>query len=109
MSSEPLLNGDKLSGVPSGFLKTFSIFHCVWFAALLSAWVGLMLSSPFDADYAAGEMLDNLLAWEETGVLYSSLDTSSGPFHVSHYSPLFLRLCDLRPLLGSTLWRLDAC
>jgi hypothetical protein len=59
-----------------------------------------MLSSPFDPDYAAGEKLDNLLAWEETGVLYSSLDTSSGPFRVSHYSPLFFTVVRFASSVG---------
>jgi len=109
MTSEPPLNGRRPSEVPSGFLRTFSILHCVWFAALLSAWVGLMLSSPFDPDYATGEMLDNLLAWEETGVLYPSLDTSFGPFRVQNYPPLFfaiarfLSFCGLHPLASGRL------
>jgi len=84
----------------SGFFRSFSIFHCLWFVASFSAWTALILSSPFDPDYAAGEMLDNLLAWSETGVLYNSLDSMSGPFRVQNYPPLFFVIVRLLNIFG---------
>jgi len=55
--------------------------------AATAAWSFLLMGLPLDPDYTAGELLDHLASWRETGVLYPEL--GSGPPHrVLNYPPL---------------------
>ncbi len=58
-----------------------------WFAILLVGWTGLLFTFPLDPDYTAGELLDHLISWLETGVLYPTLG-EGGPQRVLNYPPL---------------------
>ncbi len=61
-----------------------------WLVALAVLWTGGMFRLPLDADYTSGELLDHLMSWRSTGVLYS--DPSVAPYRVLNYPPLFLAL-----------------
>ena len=62
-----------------------------WFAVLLLGWTALLLTFPLDPDYTAGELLDHLTLWRETGVLYPTFG-DGGPQRVLNYPPLVLIL-----------------
>lgn len=66
-----------------------AIVQGLWAVVALSVWTLLMLQSPLDPDYTAGELLDHLMAWRETGVLYPPLGEQL-PFRVLNYPPLAL-------------------
>ena len=57
-----------------------------WFAVLLVGWTALLLTFPLDPDYTAGELLDHLTLWRETGVLYPTFG-DGGPQRVLNYPP----------------------
>jgi len=58
-----------------------------WFGVLLLLWTALLLAFPMDPDYTAGELLDHLTLWLESGVLYPSLGEGL-PQRVLNYPPL---------------------
>lgn len=62
-----------------------------WAVAVAVLWTGVVLTLPVDPDYTAGEMLDHLLGWMETGLLYPAL--GEGPtLRIMNYPPLVLLL-----------------
>ena len=71
-----------------------------WFALLVLVWSGLLLSQSLDPNYTAGEILDHLLAWRESGVLYPQLG-SEPPLRVLNYPPLVFLLARVLTGLGA--------
>ena len=71
-----------------------------WFALLVLVWSGLLLSWSLDPDYTAGELLDHLQAWRESGVLYPPLG-SELPVRVLNYPPLVLLLARILTEFGA--------
>ena len=71
-----------------------------WFAVLLLVWTTLLLAFPLDPDYTAGELLDHLTLWLESGVLYPALGEGSPP-RVLNYPPLVLILGRALTALGA--------
>ncbi|GMV05723.1 MAG: hypothetical protein AMXMBFR53_20000 [Gemmatimonadota bacterium] len=65
-------------------------------------WSGLLLTFPVDPDYTAGELLDHVAGWRETGVLYPRL--GEGPtLRVLNYPPLVLAAVRAVAALGVPL------
>lgn len=60
-----------------------------WLAGAAAAWSALLFALPLDPDYTAGELVDHLAAWRQTGVLYPELG-SGPPYRVFNYPPLAL-------------------
>lgn len=58
-----------------------------WLVVALGTWSILLLTLPLDPDYTAGELLDHLHSWRETGVLYPALGALP-PLRVLNYPPL---------------------
>ena len=54
---------------------------------------------PIDPDYTAGELLDHLVSWRSSGVLYG--DPTVAPYHVLNYPPTFLALARGVTALGA--------
>ena len=71
-----------------------------WFALLALVWSGLLLSLSVDPDYTAGEVLDHLQAWRESGILYPPLG-SEPPLRVLNYPPLVFVLVRAMTDLGA--------
>ena len=71
-----------------------------WFALLVLVWSGLLLLLSLDPDYTAGELLDHLQAWRESGVLYPPLG-SEPPLRVLNYPPLVFLLARVLTGLGT--------
>ena len=61
----------------------------VWFVVVMTLWTTLVFSLPIDPDYTAGEMLDHLIGWQETGRLYPALGQDP-TLRVLNYPPLVL-------------------
>ena len=61
----------------------------LWFAVVVFVWSGFLLTLSLDPDYTAGELLDHLQTWRETGVLYPVLGALP-PLRVLNYPPLVL-------------------
>jgi hypothetical protein len=59
----------------------------VWGVLLVGAWLALVWPARTDPDYTAGEILDNTMAWSESGRLYSPIDHT--PYRVFNYPPAF--------------------
>lgn len=68
----------------------------VWTVGVAALWVIWLLFLSLDPDYTSGELLDHLLSWQETGVLYP--DLTALPHRVLNYPPLFLLM--VRTLVG---------
>lgn len=62
----------------------------VWTGVVFLAWTVGLLLLPLDPDYTAGELLDHVVQWRESGILYSPLETA--PYRVLNYPPAFLVL-----------------
>ena len=81
--------------------------QCAWGIVLAGAWLALVWGSRTDPDYAAGEMLDNTMAWSESARLYGPIDHA--PYRVFNYPPAFpaavrvLMAAGLAPLLAGRL------
>src|SRR5262249_56398718 len=58
-----------------------------WGVLLVATWLSIVWPSRIDPDYASGEILDNTIAWVESGRLYGPIDTM--PYRVFNYPPLF--------------------
>lgn len=72
----------------------------LWFVAALLVWSGLLLTLSLDPDYTAGELLDHLQGWRETGVLYPALGAMP-PLRVLNYPPLVLLMARAVTWLGA--------
>lgn len=59
----------------------------VWLLLIVTVWSVWLLLLPMDPDYTAGELLDHLLRWQETGQLYVPLGEDP-PLRVMNYPPL---------------------
>ena len=70
-----------------------------WAVAVGALWVGGMWILRLDRDYTSGELLDHVLSWRETGVLYPALQFAP-PFRVLNYPPLFAELVRGAGLFG---------
>jgi len=57
-----------------------------WLLLIVTAWSVWLLLFPIDPDYTAGELLDHLLRWQETGQLYPPLGEVP-PLRVMNYPP----------------------
>jgi len=58
-----------------------------WFVIVVTIWSAWLLFLPIDPDYTAGELLDHLMGWMDTGALYPAL--GEGPtLKVLNYPPL---------------------
>lgn len=77
----------KTSGQPRAILLVATGL-VAWTVAVFVAWTWGLWLSPLDPDYTAGELLDHVLSWRESGVLYPRLDTA--PYRVLNYPPTFL-------------------
>ncbi|MBI4519935.1 MAG: hypothetical protein HY701_03810 [Gemmatimonadetes bacterium] len=69
-----------------------------WTVAVFVAWSGGLWLTPLDPEYTAGELLDHLMSWGESGILYPRLDTA--PYRVLNYPPTFVALVALLAGLG---------
>jgi hypothetical protein len=74
-------------------------------AVAAAAWSLALATFPVDPDYTAGELLDHLASWRETGVLYPALGAGP-PWRVLNYPPLALLVA--RALAGLGLTELAA-
>lgn len=55
----------------------------------VAAWSLALATLPVDPDYTAGELLDHLASWRETGLLYPAMGAEP-PYRVLNYPPLAL-------------------
>lgn len=76
-----------------------ALAQAAWLAGVLTVWWAFMFRSPLDPDYTAGELLDHLMAWQETGLLYPPLGSGEG-LRVLNYPPLSLWLTRVGTVLG---------
>ncbi len=83
---------------PSGTPEVIPAIPLLWTLGVLALWATGLALLPLDPDYTSGELLDHLLAWRETGVLYP--DPSTLPHRVLNYPPLFLVLVRGLAVLG---------
>ena len=60
-----------------------------WFVLVVLGWSAFLLTVPVDPDYTAGELLDHLLSWRETGALYPALGAEPA-LRVFNYPPLVM-------------------
>jgi len=70
-----------------------------WLAVAAAAWCLALAALPVDPDYTAGELLDHLASWRETGVLYPALGDGA-PWRVLNYPPLALLAARVMAELG---------
>ena len=76
-----------IASLPARARVVLAWSQSAWFAAVVSLWTAIVFTLPMDPDYTAGEMLDHLLGWMETGLLYPAL--GQGPtLRVLNYPPL---------------------
>ena len=73
-----------------------AVVQIAWLIAAVGVWSVALLGFPLDPDYTAGELLDHVLSWRETGVLYPALDGGAG-LRVLNYPPLVLLLSNRPP------------
>ncbi len=71
----------------------------IWFVVVVLVWSGVLLTLSLDPDYTAGELLDHLQAWRQSGVLYPALGTGP-PLRVLNYPPLVLLMARTVAWLG---------
>ena len=78
-----------------------------WGVLLVATWLSIVWPAPIDPDYASGEILDNTIAWSESGHLYGPIDRM--PYRVFNYPPAFpavvrmLMAADIAPLHAGRL------
>ncbi len=73
---------------PQGILPdALAVGQFAWAAVIMLAWSGWLLFLPVDPDYTAGELLDHVFRWKETGILYPALGGDL-PLRVLNYPPL---------------------
>ncbi len=68
-------------------LGTLAWGQVAWLLIVVTVWSAWLLLLPMDPDYTAGELLDHLLRWQETGRLYPPLGEGL-PVRVMNYPPL---------------------
>ena len=70
-----------------------------WLVAVCLVWSISLAFHPLDPGYTAGELLDHLQGWMETGKLYPSIE-SDGTLRVLNYPPMVLVLARFLAVLG---------
>ncbi len=79
-----------------------------WLITICLFWSISLALHPLDPGYTAGELLDHLQGWMETGKLYPSIE-GDGTLRVLNYPPMvlvlvrFLALLGVQPLLAGRL------
>ena len=79
-----------------------------WLISICLFWSISLALHPLDPGYTAGELLDHLQGWMETGKLYPSIE-GDGTLRVLNYPPMvlvlvrFLALLGIQPLLAGRL------
>src|SRR5262245_4092781 len=92
---------------PQRLGTALSAGQLAWAVLLVGAWLSLVWQSRTDPDYTAGEILDNTIAWAESGHLYGPIDQT--PYRVFNYPPAFpavvrgLMAAGIDPLLAGRL------
>ncbi len=100
MTTPPSSNPSDLNGPTiAGLRAALGWSQFTWCLLVLCLWSLAVARLPLDPDYTAGELLDHVMSWQETGVLYPALH-SGAPLRVLNYPPLVLSLVRAVAALG---------
>ena len=101
------INAEDL-GMNRSWVELAGRVQLAWLITICLFWSISLALHPLDPGYTAGELLDHLQGWMETGKLYPAID-GDGTLRVLNYPPIvlvlarFLALLGIQPLLAGRL------
>ena len=101
------INAEDL-GMNRSWVELAGRIQLAWLITICLFWSISLALHPLDPGYTAGELLDHLQGWMETGKLYPAID-GDGTLRVLNYPPIvlvlarFLALLGIQPLLAGRL------